>query len=203
MSQCAIRLCTLQVWIPQIFSCLGHACQLCLKNLHLKNVFLCQPSGYVSVKQHLVHCFSAVQFQSVTPCFVFFLFMLWGGAVSSITWCCVAYIQKVYIRVNSKTKICSVEETTSVIHTYIYMNNVFLHLICYFCVFPFRHVWRKRAQKNPSSLAENTCFRRGRRGTHIFPSPSEQSHSAVLAFVKSSLHISYRGFWLPLQCPTI
>lgn len=68
--QYAVRLCILQVSIPQKFSCLGHACQLCLRNLYLKNIFFSRPSGYVSVQQYLVHSFSAIQFESVTPCLV-------------------------------------------------------------------------------------------------------------------------------------
>lgn len=69
MHQCAVRLCILQVSIPQIFS-LGHTCQLCLRNLYLKNIFFSRSLGYVSVQQHLAHSFSAVQFESVTPCLV-------------------------------------------------------------------------------------------------------------------------------------
>lgn len=119
--------------------------------------------------------FSALLFSSVIwVCDTlphFCLFAQWDGAVSSITWCCVAYIQKVYIQINSKTKLCSVEETISVMHTYIYMNNVFLHLIYYFYIFLFRHVWRNRTQ-NPLHLSQlshrGQLFRkRQERDTHF------------------------------------
>lgn len=134
----------------------------------------------------------------------FCLFTQWDGAVSSITWCCMAYIQKVHIHINSKTKLCSVKETISVMHTYIYMNNVFLHLICYFCIFLFRHVWRNRTQNtlhlSPLSHRAQLFQERQERDTH-FPITQWTIPSAVLFFVKSSLHISCRGFWL--QCPTI
>lgn len=35
MCQYAVRLYVLQVYIPQMFSCLGHMCQPCLRNLNL------------------------------------------------------------------------------------------------------------------------------------------------------------------------
>lgn len=107
-------------------------------------------------------------------------------------------MQKVYIHIHSKTKLCSVKETISVIHIYSYMNNVFLHLIYYFCTFLFRRVWRKRTQKTLHLSQRTVVSEEGERHKLLY----HPVNSPVPFFVKSSLYISRWGFWLPLQCPS-
>lgn len=120
--------------------------------------------------------------------------------VINITWWYVAYVLKAYIHIHSKTQLCLSKETISIIHTHIYMNNLFLCLVCYFCTFLFKHVWRKRIKKISSSLPENCGFWRGRRGTQILPWPSGQP---CAIFFSEALYIFPLRVLLLKQCPSM
>lgn len=115
--------------------------------------------------------------------------------VINITWWYVAYVLKVYIHIHSKTQLCLLKETISIIHTCIYMNNLVLCLVCYFCTFLFKHVWRKRIKISLHLFQRTMVSEKEEEGHKFFRGLVENLVPFFFFFFQKLFIYSHWGFY--------